>query len=115
MSGYYRRGLDALVCPRQSCIMSQVRTPLILREVFREISKLVSPLSMGPGDHVNGGLVKLRLKPGYRLPGITGPPNSFTARGPVTLTSILFTQPAAFKNGGQCVRALRCHQGRYRR
>ena len=28
------------------------------------------------------------------LPGMTGPPNSFTARGPVTLTSILFTQPA---------------------
>ena len=28
------------------------------------------------------------------LPGISGPPNSFTARGPVTLTAILFTQPA---------------------
>ena len=28
------------------------------------------------------------------LPGMTGPPNSFTARGPVTLTAILFTQPA---------------------
>ena len=26
------------------------------------------------------------------LPGMTGPPNSFTARGPVTLTAILFTQ-----------------------
>ena len=26
--------------------------------------------------------------------GMTGPPNSFTARGPVTLTAILFTQPA---------------------
>ena len=30
----------------------------------------------------------------FRLPGMTGPPNSFTARGPVTLTVILFTQPA---------------------
>ena len=31
----------------------------------------------------------------YRsIPGMTGPPNSFTARGPVTLTAILFTQPA---------------------
>ena len=29
-----------------------------------------------------------------KLPGLTGPPNSFTARGPVTLTAILFTQPA---------------------
>ena len=28
------------------------------------------------------------------VPGMTGPPNSFTARGPVTLTYILFTQPA---------------------
>ena len=28
------------------------------------------------------------------LPGMTGPPNSFTARGPVTLTAILFPQPA---------------------
>ena len=28
------------------------------------------------------------------LPHMTGPPNSFTARGPVTLTAILFTQPA---------------------
>ena len=28
------------------------------------------------------------------VPGMTGPPNSFTARGPVTLTAILFTQPA---------------------
>ena len=28
------------------------------------------------------------------IPGMTGPPNSFTARGPVTLTAILFTQPA---------------------
>ena len=30
----------------------------------------------------------------YILPGMTGPPNSFTARGPVTLTAILFTHPA---------------------
>ena len=28
------------------------------------------------------------------IPGMTGPPNSFTARVPVTLTAILFTQPA---------------------
>ena len=28
------------------------------------------------------------------IPGMTGPPNSFTARGPVTLTAILFPQPA---------------------
>ena len=28
------------------------------------------------------------------IPGMTGPPNSFTARGPVTLTAILFTQKA---------------------
>ena len=28
------------------------------------------------------------------IPGMTGPPNSFTARGPVTLTTILFPQPA---------------------
>ena len=28
------------------------------------------------------------------VPGMTGPPNSFTARGPVTLTAILFTQTA---------------------
>ena len=28
------------------------------------------------------------------LSGMTGPPNSFTARGPVTLTTILFPQPA---------------------
>ena len=28
------------------------------------------------------------------LPGMTGSPNSFTARGPVTLTAILFPQPA---------------------
>ena len=28
------------------------------------------------------------------LPGMTGPPNSFAARGPVTLTTILFPQPA---------------------
>ena len=27
------------------------------------------------------------------VPGMTGPPNSFTARGPVTLTAILFPQP----------------------
>ena len=30
----------------------------------------------------------------FMLPGMTGPPNSFTARGPVTLTTILFPQPA---------------------
>ena len=30
----------------------------------------------------------------YLLPDMTGPPNSFTARGPVTLNTILFTQPA---------------------
>ena len=29
-----------------------------------------------------------------RLPGMTGPPNLFIARGPVTLTAILFPQPA---------------------
>ena len=28
------------------------------------------------------------------VPGMTGPPNSFTARGPVTPTAILFTQLA---------------------
>ena len=28
------------------------------------------------------------------LPGMTGPHNSFTARGPITLTAILFPQPA---------------------
>ena len=39
---------------------------------------------------------KEQLEVGYGaiLPGMTGPPNSFTARGPVTLTAILFTQPA---------------------
>ena len=34
------------------------------------------------------------LRTTKKLPGMTGPPNSFTARGPVTLTAILFTQPA---------------------
>ena len=29
-----------------------------------------------------------------QVPGMTGPPSSFTARGPVTLTAILFPQPA---------------------
>ena len=29
-----------------------------------------------------------------QLPGMTEPSDSFTARGPVTLTAILFTQPA---------------------
>ena len=28
------------------------------------------------------------------VPSMTGPPNPLTARGPVTLTAILFTQPA---------------------
>ena len=32
-----------------------------------------------------------------QVPGMTGPPNSFTARGPVTLTAILFPQPAVSK------------------
>ena len=31
---------------------------------------------------------------GRGVPGMTGPPNSFTARGPVTLTAILFPRPA---------------------
>ena len=31
---------------------------------------------------------------GPNVPGVTGPPNSFTARGPVTLTAILFPHPA---------------------
>ena len=38
---------------------SRVRTPLIMRWVFREIS-LFFP------DHVNGGLAEVRLKPVYR-------------------------------------------------
>ena len=37
------------------------------------------------------------------LPGMTGPPNSFTARGPVTLTAILFTQPAVYKRHSRCL------------
>ena len=38
--------------------------------------------------------LKIRPKRSVGLPGMTGPPNSFTAQGPVTLTAILFTQPA---------------------
>ena len=34
------------------------------------------------------------LLPQLQLPGMTGPPNSFTARSPVTLIAILFPQPA---------------------
>ena len=34
---------------------------------------------------------------------MTGPPNSFTARGPVTLTAILFTQPAVYKRHLRCL------------
>ena len=29
---------------------------------------------------------------------MTGPPNSFTVQGPVTVTAILFTQPVKFLN-----------------
>ena len=39
----------------------------------------------------------------YHIPGMTGPPNSFTARGPVTLTAILFTQPAVYKRHLRCL------------
>ena len=45
-------------------------------------------------------LVKMRescptwKSPEGHVPGVTEPPNSFTARGPVTLTAILFPQPA---------------------
>ena len=34
------------------------------------------------------------ISPSSEVPGMTAPPNSFTARGPVTLTAILFPQPA---------------------
>ena len=37
------------------------------------------------------------------LPGISGPPNLSTARGPVTLTAILFTQPAVLKRHSRCL------------
>ena len=41
---------------------------------------------------------------GYcHVPGITGPPNSYTARGPATLTDILFTQPAVYKRHSRCI------------
>ena len=45
-----------------------------------------------------------RLSDWYRiLPGMTEPPNSFTARGPVTLTAILLTQPTVYKQHSRCL------------
>ena len=44
---------------------SQVQASLILIGAFGKNS-IVSPLSMWLGDHVNGGLVALRLKPVYQ-------------------------------------------------
>ena len=62
-----RRGRDALAERLTAAPVIQaflVLTPLILRVFYRNI--LVSPFSTWLGDHVNGGLVKLRLKPVYR-------------------------------------------------
>ena len=46
-----------------------------------------------PASKVVVGAYFLRQGGGF-LPGMTGPRNSFTARGPVSLTAILFTQLA---------------------
>ena len=48
-----------------------------------------------PAQHLHTIILRLNqwLK-WLNLPGMTGLPNSFTARGPVTLIAILFTQPA---------------------
>ena len=72
-------------------------------QVVENVNKLLSRIGVNIGCHHMGQVCQYELlgEGGHfhscqavSLPGMTGPPNSFTARGPVTLTSILSPQPA---------------------